>query len=235
MNRVGDSISYYYTLPFKEAIVKILWTLIIVITFSAQGICVEGVSEILIAASDNSKSGSVGKSEQKDALLNFNFEGKPVHPGCVREFDVSLADSPPPVVRAVDVKACVTSNEFYMPFKTNYDGFVGYEYDLGEGEKGSFSYKYLGTSDNGIHVLDTRSSGGGTMVAESLFLIKADSGEYVDFDSDNKKVNETRLIMTCIGQITLGDRDTGKVALKGNQLILGPSQYRDKEEAINLD
>ena len=59
-----------------------------------------------------------------------------------------------------------------MPFKTGEDGYVGYEYDLGGGEKGSFSYKYLGKSDNGIHVLRTRSSGGGTMVAESLFLIK---------------------------------------------------------------
>lgn len=131
-----------------ETVLKIIWIIIILTAFSAQGICVQGGQEILIAASDNDNAGSGGKSEQRDALLNFTFDGKPVHPGCVKEFDASLADSPPPIVRALDVKACVTSNEFYMQFKKNDDGYVGYEYGLGEGEKGSFSYKYLGSSDS---------------------------------------------------------------------------------------
>lgn len=219
----------------KETVMKILWTLSILISLCIPGVCADEDPLVLISASDSINAESGANSELKDALENFSFEGKPVHPGCVREFDVALSDSPPPIVRAVDIKACVTSNEFYMPFKTREDGYIGYEYDLGDGEKGSFSYKYLGKSDSGIHVLDTRSSGGGTMVAESVFLIKSDTRDYWDFDNQYNKTSKKRLIMICTGQITIGDRDRGTIDLSGNQLILGPSQYRDKAEAIDLD
>lgn len=207
---------------------KIVLTLLVFALFSIHGICAG-------ESSDNKQSEAAAASEVKGALENFKFNGKPVHPGCVREFDVALADSPPPIVRAVDIEACVTGNEFYMPFTTDNQGYIGYEYDLGEGEKGSFSYKYLGKTPSGIRVLDTRSSGGGTMVAESLLLIKISDEDYWNFDNEYRKTADKRLIMTCTGQIALGDRDTGDVALKGNQLILGPSQYRDKAEAIDLE
>ncbi len=200
---------------------KFLLTLILFLSLSVPAISAQDDSEIVVAAI-------------KDILHDFTYQLKPVHPGCVREFDVSLADSPPPIVRAVDVRACVTSNEFYMPFNTGEDGYISYEYDLGEGEKGSFAYKYLGKSDSGLFVLATRSSTGGTMVAESLFLIKDSFKNYWSFDNENKKTLDRRLIITCIGQITLGDRDTGKVTLKENKLILGPSQYREKAVTIDL-
>lgn len=170
----------------------------------------------------------------KDILHNFTYELKPIHPGCVREFEVSLADSPPPVVRSVDVRACVSSNEFYMPFKTGEDGYVSYEYDLGQGEKGTFGYKYLGKSDSGIFVLATRSSTGGTMVAESVYLIKDSFENYSSFDDKDKESMDRRLVITCVGQITLGDRDSGTVSLNGNTLTLGKSQYREKEITMNL-
>lgn len=207
---------------------KIVLTLLVFALFSIPGICTD-------TNSDSNRSGTAAVSQDKGALENFKFKGKPVHPGCVREFDVPLADSPPPIVRAVDVEACVTGNEFYMPFKTDDRGFIGYEYDLGEGGKGSFSYKYLGKTPSGIHVLDTGSSGGGTMVATSIFLIKAATQDYWDYDEHYNKILERRLIMTCAGQITIGDRDRGAIYLSRNQLIIGPSQYRNKVEVINLD
>lgn len=183
-------------------------------------------------ASDNSSPKEVASI--KDILHDFTYQLKPVHPGCVREFDVSLADSPPPIVRSVDVRSCVTSNEYYMPFKTGEDGYVSYEYDLGEGEKGSFGYKYLGKSDNGIFVLATQSNTGGTMVAESVFLVLDYFANYWELDNEDKKREDRRLIITCIGQFTLGDRDSGKVSLEGNKLMLGASQYREKEVTIDL-
>lgn len=170
----------------------------------------------------------------KDILYDFTYQLKPVHPGCVREFDVSLADSPPPIVRSVDVRACATSNEFYMPPTKGEDGYVSYEYDLGDGQKGSFAYKYIGKSESGIFVLATRSSTGGTMVAESIFLIRDSFKNYWRFDDDNNKTLDRRLVITCIGQITLGDRDSGKITLKDDKLTLGPSQYREKAITIDL-
>jgi hypothetical protein len=171
----------------------------------------------------------------KTAEERFTFDGKAIHPGCVRQFNVGLADSPPPIVRAVDVGACVTSNENFMDFKTSDKGYVSYEYDIGEGEKGYFAYKYLGTTKDGMLALDTMSNEGGTLVAMTVMLIDFDTGDYSFFDDEGKQKTGKRLIMSCVGQITRGDRDSGTVTLKEGKLILGKSQYRDKDEVIELD
>jgi len=171
----------------------------------------------------------------KTAEESFKFDGKAIHPGCVRQFNVGPADAPPPIVRAVDVEACVTSNENFMEFKTSDKGYVSYEYDIGEGEKGYFAYKYLGTNKDGTLALDTMSNQGGTMVAMTVMLIDFDTGEYSFFDDEGKKKTEKRLIMTCVSQITRGDRDSGTVTLKEGKLMLGKSQYRDKDEVIELE
>ena len=200
---------------------KFILAFFLIISFSVGGL-----------ASDDSSSKEAASI--KDILDDFTYQLKPVHPGCVREFEVSLADSPPPIVRSVDVRACVTSNEYYMPFKTGEDGYISYEYDLGGGGKGTFAYKYLGKSDNGIFVLATQSNTGGTMVAESVFLVLDYFANYWELDNEDKKREDRRLIITCVGQLTLGDRDSGKVTLEGNKLMLGASQYREKEVVIDL-
>lgn len=73
------------------------------------------------------------------------------------------------------------------------------------------------------------------MVAMSVFLVRFGIEEYTFFTDDDKKETGERLVMTCTGQVTRGDRDKGSVELKGNKLILGASQYREKEEVISLD
>lgn len=153
----------------------------------------------------------------------------------MRQFNISLADSAPPIVRAVDVEACISSNENYMPFKISEKGYVTYEYDIVDGEKGYFAYKYLGKTEDGTLVIDTLSNEGGTMVAMVVFLVDFDVEDYSFFDDEGKKNTGKRLIMSCTGQITRGDRDSGTVTLKDGKLVLGKSQYRDKDEVIELD
>jgi len=48
---------------------------------------------------------------------NFLFKGKPIHPGCIKEFEVGLADSPPPIIKSIDIESCMSSNDFYMDLK----------------------------------------------------------------------------------------------------------------------
>lgn len=211
---------------------KIFWTLIVLVSFSAQGICKEMNSEIVVAESDHVQT---MESKLEEADNSFTFNGKAIHPGCVREFNVSPADSLPPIVRAVDVEACISSNENYMEFKTSDEGYVSYEYDSGGGEKGYFAYKYLGKTKDGPHVLDTRTNTGGTMIAVTVFLVRFGVEKYSFFTDDDKQETAERLVMTCGGQIPRGDKDTGSVELKGDKLILGASQYREKEEVIQLD
>jgi len=210
---------------------KIFLTLIILASFSVQGICENPNSEIIVAKSSSSKS---IESILKEANKSFTFNGKPIHPGCVGQFNVDLADAGPPIVRAVDVAACISSNEFFMDYKVSDDGYVEYEYE-DSGEKKYFRYKYIGKAKGGIHILDTRYSGGGTMVAMTIFLTRFSLESYRSFDEQEKLKIEKRLIMKCIGQINRGDRDIGSIELKDNKLILGESQYRQKSEVISFD
>jgi hypothetical protein len=210
---------------------KIIWTLLILASFSLQGICYDKVSTTVVAKSDEIQT---IESRLKEANKSFTYKGKPIHPGCVEQFNINLADSGPPIVRAVDVAACVSSNEYFMDYKVSDDGYVGYEYE-DSGERYYFGYKYIGKASGGLHILDTRSSSGGTMVAMTIFLTRFGLENYRFFDEQGKLKIEERLIMKCIGQIVRGDRDVGTIELENNKLKLGKSQYRKKLEVINLD
>jgi hypothetical protein len=209
---------------------KKLSALLILTFFLTQGITSAAISEILIATADET---SQLENELDEANKKFKYKGKPIHPGCVEQFNASLADTGPPIIRAVDVKSCINSNEFAGDFKVNDDGYIIYEYGV-EGEN-YFGYKYIGKASGGLHVLDTISSGGGTMVAKTIFLTRFGLENYKSFDNEGKINIEKRLIMKFIGQIIRGDRDVGKVELKDNEIFLGESQYRKKMEVIHLD
>lgn len=201
---------------------KVFLTFILLLSFVAQGICNEDKSETL-------------KSALQEANKNFTFNASPIHPGCVNEFSVDMADSGPPIVRSVDVASCVSSNEFFSTeYKISDDGYIGYEYE-NSGEKNYFGYKYVGKAKGGLHILDTMWSGGGTLVANTVFLTRFSLENYKSFDDEGKLKVKKRLIMKCVGQIVRGDRDIGKIELKDDQLILGESQYRKKSEVIRLD
>ena len=210
---------------------KKYFALLILTFFLVQGISQSANSEILIAAADET---SNMENELVEANKKFKYKGKLIHPGCVEQFNASLADSGPPVIRAVDVESCVNNNEFTEDFKVNDDGYIVYEYGE-EGENKFFGYKYIGKASGGLHVLDTISSGGGTMVAKTIFLTRFGLENYKSFDDEGKINIEKRLIMKFIGQIIRGDRDVGKVELKDNEILLGESQYRKKMEVIHLD
>ncbi len=210
---------------------KKLFALLILIFSLAQGISQSANSEILLATADETKN---MENELMEANKKFKYKGKPIHPGCVEQFNASLVDTGPPVIRAVDVESCVNSNEFAQDFNVNDDGYIVYEYGE-EGENKFFGYKYIGKASGGLHVLDTISSGGGTMVAKTIFLTRFGLENYKSFDDEGKINIEKRLIMKFIGQIVRGDRDVGKVELKNNEILLGESQYRKKMEVIHLD
>jgi len=210
---------------------KILWTFILVISITVSGLYGEALSETEVSQSNETPS---IKDILNEANQSFTYKGKTIHPGCVEQFNVNLADSGPPIVKAIDVESCVSSNEFFMDYQVSKDGYIGYEYE-DSGEKQYFGYKIIGKAKGGIHILDTRASGGGTMVAMTIFLTRFGLENYRSFDDQEKLYIEKRLIMKCIGQIQRGDRDIGSIELINNNLVLGKSQYRKKVEVISLD
>lgn len=215
---------------YKEDHMKRLsvWLLVVITLF--------GLSNIAFSEDEDSKSNKAPSAKKllEEANQNFTYKGKTIHPACIEQFMVDLADSGPPITRAVDVESCLSSNEFSMDYSVSEDGYIGYEYE-NSGEKQYFGYKLIGKAKGGIHILDTRASGGGTMVAMTVFLTRFAIENYRSFDEQEKLNIEKRLIMKCIGQIVRGDRDIGSIELINNNLVLGESQYRKKAEVISLD
>ena len=215
----------------KEDIIKMKWTIIIFVLIAATRFTNEAFSE-----TEDQKINKVASIEDilKEANQNFTYKGKTIHPGCIEQFMVNLADSGPPIVRSVDVEPCLSSNEFFMDYNVSEDGYIGYEYEE-SGEKNYFGYKIIGKAKGGIHILDTKASGSGTIVATTVYLIRFGKENYRSFDEQEKLKIEPKLIMKCVGQIDRDDRDIGSIELINNNLVLGESQYRKKVEVISLD
>jgi hypothetical protein len=165
-----------------------------------------------------------------DAQTAFAFEGKPVHPGVVREFEVWLSDADPPRVKTVDVKACMASNKNFDPPTKEASGFLTCKTN-----DGWFSYRHVGVTPTGTHVLITASNGGGTMDALYVYLLRWDKEEYWTFEPGKERpTTQQRVVLKCIGQIVLGDRDDGTIELQGSMLTLGKSRYREKSAVYRL-
>ena len=106
-------------------------------------------------------------------------------------------------------------------------------------DAGSFSYRYAGMTDSGVHVLVTSDWGGGSGVFRNLLLLVLESspgiGRNRDFDDleDDGMVGVDRLWDTVVrpvkdrivarklGEIGLGDRWDGEVRVRENEVFVG--------------
>lgn len=173
-----------------------------------------------------------------EANSTFRIDGKPLHPGCLAEFRPDLCDDVFTRVMVVDVQACAESEKYCVwPLKT-YQGFLFYE---NTETKESFGYRYLGRTPGGIHVVDTWENGGGSgfftaamfVVFETRRFATNASGPVAGGPRARGAVSE-RLAMRCLGQVGHGDRDDGRIELRGDTLLLGKSRYRDLDTFIDL-
>jgi hypothetical protein len=92
------------------------------------------IAVILISAMGTTLLGDKAKVSP-DSRDSFTFEGKPIHPGVISEFDVWISDADPPRVKTVDLESCQTSNKNraapqespkgYLTCKSD-DGWFGY-------------------------------------------------------------------------------------------------------------
>ena len=95
-------------------------------------------------------------------------------------------------------------------------------------QEGQYGYKVIGKTTSGIYVVETNSSGGGTLVAYDLLLLRLNnSNEYVYPSNPQPKVNKI-IELKLLGYVRGGDRCVGgfaKVQVIGNQLKI--KQYKD--------
>jgi len=167
-----------------------------------------------------------------EANRDFTYRGKPIHPGLVQEFSSWISDPGLPTTISVDVSA-PHGNEYFSGDLSQGEGRNGcIDTKDSEGKKdgGSFCYERLGKLDNGLHVLETADSGGGSGVFMDLFFVRFSKG--TGYTKEGEKYD--RLLMSIVREYTLGDRDDGKIAVTGNKVIVGKSRYRKKQVELTF-
>lgn len=143
----------------------------------------------------------------EQAQKTFKFSGQWIHPKIVHEFLPWESDYSLPLVVAVDVGAATGTNRYFGEIKAA-NNTVTYEDDGGVVK----SYQWIGRLKNGLHILLTKESGSGTMVATDLAVF--DLRKNLAVDADGKKYR--RLMLEIKRIITIGDRGDASININGN-------------------
>jgi len=156
-----------------------------------------------------------------EANSKFTYSGKPIHPFVVKEFSNWLSDNRPPMITTVDVAAASDTNKYMDSEIEKRDNWLFAKTEEMDGDVRlyeSFGYHWIGRLANGVHVLETGSSGGGSGFFMDLMFVKFSEGEIF---WENRK--EKQLLMTIVGTYSLGDRYEGDIKINGNKVLIPAS------------
>ena len=160
---------------------------------------------------------------------NFKFNGKPIHPAIIHQFEGWVSDGGPIVV-AVDVAAAEGTNQYEIPVDL-YQDFVSCSLaDTDPAE--SYGYRWVGRMADGTHAVRGTLITGGTGKFETLFFFRfsVDDG-YAVPDQSRKQ----RVILNVIGWHSLGDRANPEVKIVDDHVDVIPQSTSDNHFAGNTD
>ncbi len=149
------------------------------------------------------------------------FSPEYIHPKIIEDLGGLLSDTGDQVV-AVNLLNSNSSNKYFGAVTTQVrDKFpivICKEKDT------EFSYQYIGGSFNGIHIVRTWNSGGGTGIfcTIALFIITAD--KTIDYENGSL-VQRDRFLLKKIGALPLGDRYSGEIKYKFGFLYIPHCSY----------
>ncbi len=160
--------------------------------------------------------------------LSYSFNDKPyVHPKMVWELMPWMSDADQQML-SLSVSGWEGSNRYFEEIekKTFNDGHEFAYYTCRLGEHLRFGYVYHGSSDSGIHVLETIESTSGSATFVSLFLCRLTKESKYEIEDGKLGTGEEREVLHLIKTIPLGDRWNGDITLDGNRLQVGPDEGR---------
>jgi hypothetical protein len=161
----------------------------------------------------------------KECDAKFEYEGKPIQPDIIERFEGWLSDAGP-IVISLDLSAASGSDEYSAGYKMQ-DGYVVMNaHDTSS--KRVYKYQWLGRTSNGVHVVRTCKSGGGTGLWTNLLLFRFRPIERFVTD----KSFQDRIGLIIVGEFALGDRDNGKIEISGDHIIIGKSKYRNADTIL---
>ena|ERR1051326_780489 len=155
--------------------------------------------------------------ELKEATQRFTFRGKPTNPLAIRDLLSLLTDEyPGPVAIAMEG---TTEIRYFggLTAKPKTDGSIWTNLEDG----GYFGYQRLGVLANGIQVLKTWESGGGSGIFTSLLLVSFRIDE--EYTEDGSR---SQLVLVRRGEIGLGDRYDGEVQVSANSIMVGADKRK---------
>lgn len=167
----------------------------------------------------------------------FTLGGKLIPPEIFRDFgDGNPADSQPIWV-TVDVRAAISSNLYADDITRNGDWIVQRKpapATLNGAEESA--YRYIGTAQNGLLVVLSSYSGGGTGQFITLHILSIDA--VPAFDSNGGIYD--RLNLTTLRGVPLGDRWDGQVQVTDNSIRVvttrkGPSDRTGRQEEMTIE
>lgn len=151
-------------------------------------------------------------------------QGQLINPRIFQEFNGWVSDSGV-ITRAIDLASGNRSNRFFgsPTLEWSEQGTpyprVNYETESENGRISRFSYRYVGETPEGLYVVMTVESGGGSYTGQSVMLVgfqklSALKWDEVEISADN------RLLLVCYGRMGLGVSFTGEAHLDGDTLAL---------------
>ena len=99
--------------------------------------------------------------------------------------------------------------------------------DKGSNGEGFFSYRHVGTSPSGVHILQCASSGGGSGIFVDVILLSVRADTAIEGWTGHLGTRE-RVLLHTLGSIALGDRYSGSVTYDRGVLTIGADESRKK-------
>jgi hypothetical protein len=168
-------------------------------------------------------------AQAADALdelrASFTIGGKPIPPEVFGDFGDAMMSDNRAVVVGIDAATSIDSNRYADPIRRN-GPWVEQIRPQNTGINGpeTESYKYVGATANGLLVLLTSWSGGGTGVFYTLHIVDAAWANAFDEDGARNR----RLVLTAVRASSLGDRWEGDVAISGNAVRITTTASRSE-------
>ena len=152
----------------------------------------------------------------------FFFGGNPIHPKIIKELQIWISDRRDQVV-SINLVGSQGSNRYCcisdIDISSSESRQMIVRVNLEEG--GWFAYMFYGTSKNGILVVRTFESGGGSGVFSSLLLLK--TKVIFKLKNEGNKISKSkkrRIYLEKLYSIGLGDREEHKIAIDGDLLVI---------------
>ena len=168
-------------------------------------------------------------AQAADALAelraSFTIGGKPIPPQVFSDFgDATISDNRAVIV-GIDAVAAIDSNRYADPIRKNGD-WIEQVNPRSTGINGAEteSYKFIGATQNGLLVLLTSWSGGGSGVFYTLHVVDVAAADA--FDEDGSRYR--RLVLTPLRGYILGDRWEGDVTISGNDVRITTTASRSE-------